>query len=605
MTPPLPLDSALWTVRAVGDLSLVPAPLRDRDLRAIVPGCIHTDLIHADALADPAIGTSEDAAQWVSWTDWQYRCDFDAPNDLAAHPDATLHFVALDTVATVELNGVEIGRACSEFLPWRFRIAGTLRPGPNRLAVTFTSPLRHVHAEAKRLGPLPANGDWDPYPYLRKCASNFQWDWGPKAATVGITGPVEITTQPPPAPRPPASRRISLDPRTFQLAVDGQDLFVKGVNWIPEGLWPEDRSPARVLRRLQQIKELGANLVRVWGGGRYEPDWFYDACDKMGLLVWQDFMFACACYPEHPEYRALVEAEARHHLARLASHPCVVLWCGGNECEWAYESWGFKDQLARTGQAHRGWGQHYYRQLLPRLVAELSPHTPYIPNTPFSPTPGLHPNDPAEGDRHTWDLQGPAFRSLVPTFCAEFGVQSPSCRETLAQAGLLHQPHTPRLIPEALAARQRGPGGMTRWCDQPMAHLNSTLGPPADTDEWLQRAHRLQADSLYDHILWLRANRPTCRGAIVWQFNDAWPGFSWSLVDSAGREKPAYFAVQRAFSPRLADVILWPPHNTPTLVAINDDDTPWSGSHTHAGIAHPFTVPPRGVVRIPLPALSP
>lgn len=587
-----------WTVRAVGDLSQVPAQIRGRAIPSTVPGCVHTDLMDAGLIPDPAIGMNESEVQWVSWTDWRYELAFDADPRVFDHHEIDLCFECLDTIAVVELNGHTIGHAASEFMPHRFSILGLLNQGENRLAVTFTSPLRYIHEQAAKHGPLPVNGDWDPYGYIRKCASNFQWDWGPKVATCGITEPVSLRHRDDQAsPRMPRrARAIEFDQDAFTLHVNGRRIFCHGANWIPEGLWPRDRTYARVRRRLEQAAAAGMNMIRVWGGGRYEPDWFYDICDELGLMVWQDFMFSCACYPEHEEYRKLVEAEARHQVARLSRHPCVVLWCGGNECEWAYESWGFREKLAETGQASRGWGQLYYRDLLPKIVAELAPGTPYIPNSPYSPTLGTHPNDAAEGDRHTWDLVGDDFRKHIPRFCSEFGVQSPSTRETLAEAELLATPFLPdTVIPAALLARQRGPGGMSRWYDEPL----STLFPAAASfEEWLNQAHEMQARHLYTAIVWLRANADTCSGALIWQLNDAWPGLSWSLIDSAGREKPAYYAVQRAFAPRLIEIV--PFNDQPHLVVINDTDEPWSGSHTLAGREIQFNVKSRSVSRIPL-----
>lgn len=586
-----------WTVRAVGDLSQVPTVVRGRVIPATVPGCIHTDLMDAGLIPDPTIGMNEREVQWVSRTDWRYELVFDADPGLLDHHQIDLVFECLDTIARVELNGEEVGKAQSEFIPHRFSVLGYLRPGENRLAVTFTSPLRYIHEQARKHGPLPGNGDWDPYCYIRKCASNFQWDWGPKLATCGISAAVELAAGRIEGPNQrPAHLTVGFDQAGCALTIDGRRVRCLGANWIPEGLWPRDRTYARVRWRLEQARAAGMNMIRIWGGGRYEPDWFYDLCDELGLMVWQDFMFACACYPEHEEYRTLVEAEARHQVARLSRHPSVVLWCGGNECEWAYESWGFKEKLAATGQAGRGWGQHYYRELLPRIVKEISPGTPYIPNSPYSPTPGRHPNDADEGDRHTWDLLGEDFPKHIPRFCSEFGIQSPSCRDTLAEAGLLTDEDAPgTVVPAVLVARQRGPGGMKRWYDEPLGKL---FPPARDLDEWLAQAYEMQARHLYTAVIWLRANPETCSGALIWQLNDAWPGLSWSLIDSAGREKPAYHVVKRAFAPRLIEVV--PFDGRDHLVIINDAEERWTGRHDLTGRSIPFDVAPRGIAKIPL-----
>lgn len=547
---------------------------------------MHTDLLDAGLIADPTIGINEGEVEWVSWTAWEYVARFEAPAEAVGDPLARVGFERLDTVASVHLNDRHLGDAASEFVPWWFAAAGALRAGTNVLRVRLESPLARAHELAAVHG-RPHNGDeqgWHPYNMLRKAACDFGWDWGPRLATCGLSTPMLLWGEPagnrPPSPR---ARRASFRVPEYELVIDGRSVFSKGANWIPEGLWPRDRSPERVRARLAQAKAAGMNMIRVWGGGRYESDAFYDACDELGLWVWQDFMFACGAYPEEEPWRSLIEAEARHQVARLASHPCVVVWCGGNENHWAMDSWGFGARL-KPGQT---WGRSLYHDLLPRIVAELSPHTPYVPDSPWSEPPD-HPNLGVRGDRHTWDHFGAQFTSHIPRFCSEFGVQSPSTRRTLEEAGL-----TPRAaadpIPAALIARQRGPGGMSRWYDELFAQAK--LPPPAGFSEWLENAQRLQADWLSLAIVWLRLNHPTCKGALVWQLNDAWPGLSWSLIDSKGREKPAYHAVASAFADRVCRTL--PTTQGEIEAAINDTDEAWE--------ARPgWVIPPRSTARRPL-----
>lgn len=693
------LDGTDWTVRAVGDLGEVPPGIRGRAIPATVPGCVHTDLIDAGAIADPRIGLNEELALWVGRTDWAYDLTFRVSRELLSRERVELVFGCLDTIAAVTLNGRSLGNAASEFLPHRFPAKQVLVVGTNTLSVRFTSPVKHAHAEAARLGPLPVNGDWDPYPFVRKCASNFQWDWGPRAATCGIsdeaaieawdiaridgvwlalndtaisgrvalqrsgagdpalrirsrvvdpTGRIvaeaddhvpgsAITTElrwtcdriAPWKPRGESEgpralyrlelellhngtvidrwrgstgfRSVTLDPVSMDLRLSGVSIFCKGANWIPEGLWPRDRSRERVRQRLEQAAAANMNMVRVWGGGRYEPDWFYDICDELGIMVWHDFMFACGCYPEEEPIRSLVESEARYQVARLSRHPCVVLWCGGNEDIWAYESWGFKDKVP----SGRTWGEGYWRRMLPAIVGERAPSPPYRPDSPWSGD-AEHPNSAETGDRHTWDLMGDAFRTHVPRFCSEFGVQSPSTMDTLRDAHLL-EGETSGVVPGALAKRQRGPGGMLRWYDEPLATLFQAAGC---TQEWIGQAHDMQARWLSLAIVWLRANRPRCRGALLWQLNDAWPGLSWSLIDSEGKPKPAYSAVQRAFQPRLIELV--PFDGELCLVGINDEACEWDvtaqvsrrqiGGAVLATSLLQMTVAPRSAFRVPLNA---
>jgi beta-mannosidase len=264
----------------------------------------------------------------------------------------------------------------------------------------------------------------------------------------------------------------------------------------------------------------------------------------MGIMVWQDFMFSCAMYPEEPPYPALVEAEARHQVARLSSHPSVVLWCGGNECVWAYESWGAGDAKGRWKERvtpGQTWGRGYYFELLPRVIAELDPTRPYWANSPYCGREGDSPNQDARGDRHTWDVRAEGYRSIVPRFCSEFGHQSPPNLSTLARA---LAPQDLRRNSPALDHRQRGTGGTAKHIDE---SLVSWFPPAKDFEEWHRQAQEAQARALSIGIKWLRENQPRCMGALLWQFNDAWPGFSWSLIDSDGKPKPAYDAVREAF----------------------------------------------------------
>jgi beta-mannosidase len=658
------LSGAAWRVRAIGDRA-VPSIVRDAEFPARVPGCVHMDLIRAGVIPDPRLGFSEREQMWVGETDWEYRGTFRVAPELMAHERIDLVCDGLDTIAEVSVNGRAVGTAANMFHPHRFDVKGAPRePGTeNEIVIVFRSPLAHVRAEQERLGRRPFNGDglgWTPFNFIRKTASNFGWDWGPRVATCGVSGAMRVegwnaarlsTVRPlvrrdrtddrvwsvevccdlewaPGAAQcatltaslrgfdePPAhlSRRslvegrrlsqavhpgsssavlvLTIDqprlwwPRNagaqplytlevslgnqrwtrevafrevclntdhdehgekFQLKVNGKPVFCKGANWIPEGLFPEDRTPQKIRERVRQAADANMNMLRVWGGGAYECDAFYEECDRLGITVWQDFMSACACYPEEAPYPALVEAEARHQIARLSAHPSVVLWCGGNECVWGYESWGHAPTdtegpwKQRVG--NKTWGAGYWFDLLPRLVRELDPTRPYWANSPFSGKRGENPNQEARGDRHTWDASpGSAeFRKIVPRFCAEFGQQGPPSlellRKVIAPEGLV-------VGSKELEHRQRGTGGMAAHIDK---HLEGM--PSAKSfEEWHRMLQEAQAAALKAGIEWLAANRPRCMGALIWQLNDAWPGFSWSLIDSEGKPKPAYFAVREAF----------------------------------------------------------
>jgi beta-mannosidase len=211
----------------------------------------------------------------------------------------------------------------------------------------------------------------------------------------------------------------------FTIIVNGQPVFVRGANWIPDDAFPHRVDRARYLDRIEQAEFANINLIRVWGGGVFEADDFYELCDERGMLTWQDFLLACAAYAEEAPLGDEIEAEARDNVARLAAHPSLVVLNGNNENLWGHEEWNWTKPL--DGKT---WGAGYYDEVFPRIVAELAPHVGYTPGSPFSPGPaprdgGHPPNDPDHGTMHIWDLwnqrDDPDYREYTPRFVAEFG----------------------------------------------------------------------------------------------------------------------------------------------------------------------------------------
>jgi beta-mannosidase len=350
----------------------------------------------------------------------------------------------------------------------------------------------------------------------------------------------------------------------FTLVVNGRPLFIRGVNWIPDDPFPSRVSPARYRDRLQRAVAAGADLVRVWGGGIYEDDAFYDVCDELGLLVWQDFALACATYPEHL-LAAEVEAEARDNVARLMVHPSLVLWNGNNENLWGYVDWGWREKLG-----DRPWGAGFYFDLLPRVVAELDPGRPYWPGSPYSGSTAVAPNAAAQGCVHLWDvwnrLDHTRYRELAPRFVAEFGWQAPPTWATL-RAAITDDPLTPDS--PGMAHHQKahdGSGKLTRG----LAHH---FDVPTDIDDWLWATHLNQARAVRNGVEHFRSLRGTCMGTIWWQLNDSWPVISWSVVDAGGRPKPSWYALRDAYAPRL--LTIQPRGSTLVVFAVNDTAAPW------------------------------
>jgi beta-mannosidase len=393
-------------------------------------------------------------------------------------------------------------------------------------------------------------------------------------------------------------RTVEIDATSdgFQVRVNDVPVFVRGANWIPDDAFPSRVDRARYARRISDATEANINLLRVWGGGIYESDDFYELCDERGVLVWQDFLFACAAYPEEEPLWSEVAAEVSDAVDRLARHPSLVVWNGANENIWGHADWGWIDQLDG-----RTWGEGYYLDLLPSIVATLDPDRPYIPNSPFSWDPSHHPNDPSDGLVHIWDVWNErdytAYAGYRPRFVSEFGFQGPPAWSTLTRA-VRDEPMRPD-GPE-LRAHQKADDGQGKLRRGYQAHFPE----PRDFTDWHWTTQLNQARAIRLGIEHFRSLPPLCQGTIVWQLNDCWPVISWAAVDGAGVRKPLWYALRSAYADRIVTF------DGDDLVVANDSPWPYAEDvivtrHDLAGrvvasMCQPVAVPARGVVRVPL-----
>ncbi|HEX6344191.1 glycoside hydrolase family 2 protein [Umezawaea sp.] len=352
----------------------------------------------------------------------------------------------------------------------------------------------------------------------------------------------------------------------FTFVVNGKRVFAKGANWIPDDHFLTRITRDRLARRVDQAVGANLNLLRIWGGGIYETDDFYDVCDERGVLVWQDFPFACASYPEEEPLRGEVEAEARENVARLVGRPSLALWNGNNENLWGFADWGWAEQLAG-----RTWGLGYYTELLPAIVAELDPTRHYSPGSPYSPG-DVHPNDPDHGTRHEWEvwnrLDYTHYLDHVPRFCSEFGFQGPPTWATLTN--WVHDEPLTSTSPTFLLHQKAedGNGKLDRG-------LAAHLPVPEDFSDWHWATQLNQARAVAFGVEHFRSWWPRTAGAVVWQLNDCWPATSWAAVDGDERPKPLWYSLRHAFAPRL--LTFQPRDGRLVLVAVNDHDEEWSG----------------------------
>nr|WP_246221545.1 glycoside hydrolase family 2 protein [Phytoactinopolyspora mesophila] len=389
---------------------------------------------------------------------------------------------------------------------------------------------------------------------------------------------------------------------SFVFVVNDQPVFIRGANWIPDDAFVHRVDRDRYAQRIGQAEQANINLLRVWGGGIFESDDFYDLCDERGIMTWQDFPFACAAYTEGEPLRSEVEAEARDNIVRLLPHPSLVLWNGNNENHWLHHDWGWDTRLQG-----KTWGLGYYMDLLPRLVAELDPHRPYTPSSPWSGTLDIYPNDPDHGSVHLWDMWNsrdyPHYRSYIPRFVGEFGWQGPPTWATLTRA-ISDDPLTPES--PGMVVHQKAQNGNDKLTDGLVRHLPL----PDDMRDWHWAMSLNQAVAVNVGIEHMRSWSPRCAGSIVWQLNDCWPVTSWAAVDGDGRAKPLLYAMAHAYTDRL--LTIQPRDGGLSVIAVNDSADVWSGDVVIRRLSYDGTelaaakataeVAARSTVTVPIPA---
>lgn len=677
-----------------------------RYIEAQVPGEIHLDLERAGLIGDVHVGTNALSARWVEECFWNYRREFAAPAGALEAKHVWLHFEQLDLVASIFLNGVEIGRHENVFYPCRIDVAGKLRSGKNVLAVTLDSGLFSVAEKTADGMGVGDDAKLHKRIWLRKPQCQFNWDWSIRLVNVGITGGVrlewcddpvrldlfvplaslspdlgtghvrarlfveglgagdvpatlvvslpdrklrvekEVVVKPGLAaveagfdvPDPelwwPAGhgaqplcevqaalevagkeigraskrvgfRRVVVDQspraiggRHFILEVNGRRIFAKGGNFVPADMILMLAGRKRMDTLTDLALEQNFNILRVWGGGRYESDDFYDLCDEKGLMVWQDFIFACGKFPDYDRaFHRNVVAEARWNIRRLAPHASLVVWCGNNEMEWGTWHWGYEDS-GFTSTDYR-----LFHLTLPRLLKEDDPDRYYQPSSPYSP--GIEePNSDTSGDQHPWfigfhDVDFRKYRDKDSTFPNEGGMLGPCSLPTIRAC-----------LPEG----QRFPHSFA-WEFHDNSIATSEEPCPSDrmTSFWLGKS--VDAMSLEEYAYWAglvhgEALREYCdnfhrrlfdtAAAIFWMYNDNWPMVrSWTTVDYYCRRTPAFHPVRRAMAP--VCVVLVEQEGEIRVYGINETPKPVEGELDYGVVALAGSYPLRKREPVVLP----
>lgn len=331
---------------------------------------------------------------------------------------------------------------------------------------------------------------------------------------------------------------------SFEFEINNVSIFAMGADYIPEDNLLSRCSPERTKRLIQDCVEANFNCIRVWGGGIYPEDHFYDLCDRYGLIVWQDLMFACAVYEMTPEFTEEIGHEALDNIKRLRHHASLGLWCGNNEMEWGWTEWDFeKKPRLRTDYLKQ------FEMLLPAIAAQADPNTLYWPSSPSSGGSFDNPNDENRGDVHYWEVwhsQKPFtdYRKYYFRFCSEFGFQSFPCLKTVESFTLPEDRNVFSCIME-----QHQKNGMANG--RILSYLADTFKYPKDFDSLLYTSQLLQAEAIRYGVEHWRRNRGRCMGAVYWQLNDCWPVASWASIDSFGRWKALHYHAKKFFAPVL------------------------------------------------------
>jgi beta-mannosidase len=663
----------IWQLRRQGATVAIPAT---------VPGCVHTDLLAAEKIADPYYRDHEAQQMWVGETDWVYTRTFQVAPELLECERVLLRCEGLDTLVTIVINGEEIGKTDNQFRTWEFDVRPHLHLGKNAIEITFASPIPVIQAaQQERYLNLTGVGlshqglkaerphRIDGSNRVRKSQCNFGWDWGPMCVTAGVWRPIallgvktgrildvyitqdhtqpgqvglnvaleiehaeqtalsasisvsydgepvgqtEVTVQNTKATAAliienpqlwwpndlgdqplynvqielrdqygvldSVAKRIGLRTLTldrhsdewgesFQFVVNGVPFFAKGVNWIPA-----DTFVTRVSREwyeylIKSAADAHCNMLRVWGGGIYEDDAFYEFCDQYGICVWQDFMFACSAYPAFDQaFVDNVKHEAEDNVKRLRHHPCIALWCGNNEIEQIGEL-----LLGDPAEGKMTWDEYktLFDDLLPGIVCQYDPERPYWPSSPHSPVGDREDwNNPTCGDAHLWSVwhgRQPFewYRTCEHRFNSEFGFQS------FPEPEVVHSYTAPadrNITSYIMEWHQRSQIGN----DAIIQYMLSWFQLPTSFDRLLWLSQILQGMAMKYAVEHWRRSMPRGMGTLYWQLNDCWPVASWSSIDHPGNWKALHYMARDFYAPLLVSAVEDNTQGTVEVYAISD-----------------------------------
>lgn len=329
----------------------------------------------------------------------------------------------------------------------------------------------------------------------------------------------------------------------FYFKINGVPVYAKGANYIPQNSFQNKVTAKNYEQLLSDVVDANMNMLRVWGGGIYENDVFYKTCDEKGIMVWQDFMFACAMYPGDSTFLENVQQEAEQNIKRLRNHAALVLWCGNNESSEGWHRWGW--QANRSNSEKKNIWSYYkmlFDSILPNAVAKYS-HTPYWETSPrFG---RGNPNYLNQGDAHDWWVWHDGypfehFEDKVPRFMSEFGFQSMPSFQTILD---INQSDTLNLESVAFENHQKHPKGF----ETIKTYMQRDFPVPDIPEHYVYMSQLLQAYGVVKGLEAQRRSKPKCMGSLYWQLNDCWPAVSWSSIDFKGQWKALHYKAKKAF----------------------------------------------------------
>jgi beta-mannosidase len=665
--------------------------------KAIVPGCVHTDLIANKLIPDPFYRENEKKLQWIDKVSWEYATEFTVGKQAFDKQNLELNFKGLDTFSDVYVNDQLVLTTDNMFVDWRVDVKKVIKEGVNKLRIHFHSPVVMGLLSKDKwdvetplgfnmdFGPgLPVNGVTSDFPsvtpFIRKAGYMFGWDWAPSLATSGIwrpvyleawnnaridaiqvvqkeitkneakvtalveiqandaqkaeitisygtgdlkkslkpvsiqlipgdnTIPVDLTIDKPQIWWPNGmgthpvyeftasvktdgreldnlstktglrTVRLVTDPdkygKSFYFEINGIPVFAKGADYVPSDIFPSRTTKEHYQTLIKSAADANINMLRVWGGGIYESDYFYNLCDENGIMIWQDFAFAIAMGPNDPAYLNSIRHELTDNIKRLRNHPSIVLWCGNNETELIWDlmykrffglgegssEMGTLTKLLKmipitpvkketTAAVLKAYDDVFYG-LIPETLKQLDLNArPYRPSSPVGDW--KVPASPTQGDMHYYiaymDARFEAYYSVKSRFFSEHGFQSFPDFNTVKKFTIRDDWN---YLSPVMQHHQRAMGG-NQVLDK---YMKMYYHYPKDFESYLYVSQVMQADVMQMSFETHRRSRPYCMGSLYWQLNDVWPVASWSSMDYLNNWKALHYQVKRSF----ANVILAP-----------------------------------------------